>query len=164
MKIDDMLEILTILRSIDRRGGFQDESEHVTAVRLNIIEILDKHGICNHDPVICGDLAIVHDIREIKLSNDTVKHIESMCSPELLEGLDILSRKEGESSHDHFLRVLDSGNVNVLVVKWADCMANSVYTDAEKEWHNREFKYDYSLDQKKYIDRANIIINRLKNM
>lgn len=164
MNIDNMLEILTILQCVNRRGGLQSEADHVTAVRLNIIQILDKHGICKHDPVICGDLAIIHDIREIKLSNDVAKHIEGMCSPELLEGLDILSRKEGESSSAHFQRVLDSNNINALIVKWADCMANSEYTNSEKEWHNREFKYDYSLDQKKYLDRASIIISRLKNI
>lgn len=164
MDIDNMLKILLTLEGVERRGGLQNEADHVTTVRENVINILDVHGICRHSPTTCGEIALVHDIREIGLPIDVVKSMEAMCSSAVLEGLDILSRREGESSQSHFQRVLDSGNVNALVVKWADCMANSVYTDAEKDWHNKEFDYSYVIDQEKYLDRADQLLVILKSM
>lgn len=160
----DTFEIFNIIEEIPRRGGLQTEGYHVCRVREHLLSLFDKHGIYSHNLILAGDLAVVHDIREIGLSSDTIKYIESLCTPNILIGLDILSRKVGESSLAHFKRVLSCGDATVLAVKWADCMANAEYTEAEKDWHNKTFEYDYSIDQQKYLNRADKVLAVLKSM
>lgn len=160
----DINTIFKKIQEIPRRGGNQTEGFHVICVRTKLIDLIQNHGIYPDNPSIAGDIAIVHDIREIGLPKDVVKSMETLCTPEVLEGLDILSRKEGESSTAHFERVLASGNKDAIAVKWADCMANAEYTDAEAKWHDEYFEYSYAIDQEKYLDRANQLLDVLKSM
>ena len=154
--------VLKVLSKVPRRGGLQNEAEHAIAVK-KLIPHLNKE-LLSFDVDFAKDLAIIHDVKEIGLEEDIVKMIMLSCTPSLLKGLDALSRKEGESSKEHFKRVLSSDSLEVLVVKMADNLVNARYTIAEQQWHDSHFSYSYKRDRIKYLYRVGMIKERIMDL
>ena len=156
--------VLKVLVRVPRRGGLQNEAEHAVSVKNVIPNILKSINLLSFDVDFAKDLAIIHDIKEIELEEDIVKMIMLSCSPSLLQGLDVLSRREGEKSEEHFKRVLSTQSLEVLVVKMADNLVNAKYTVTEQQWHNSHFSYSYKRDRIKYLKRAGLIEERIKEL
>lgn len=73
-------------------------------------------------------LAMLHDVLEVcpNVSHKTLVHDFGLTQDEL-NIIDILTAHEGESSQDHFQRVLDSQNTKALLIKYCDCKDNAVF-------------------------------------
>ena len=160
----DRNNVLKVLVKVPRRGGLQNEAEHAISVKNVIPTILKNINVLSFDVNFAQDLAVIHDIKEIELETDIIKMIMLSCSPSLLQGLDVLSRREGEKSEEHFNRVLSSDSLEVLAVKMADNLINAKYTVAEQQWHNSHFSYSYKRDRIKYLKRVGMIKERIMDL
>ena len=119
-----------------------------------------KHPIQVHRILTDAYPCISNDAQVTALLHDTVE--DGRCTMQDLRSrgatevtikyLTVLTRLEGESSQEHFDRVLKDGNADVLMVKWADSAHNVIWEEQDKLWNNR-----WELEQVKYAIRAETI-------
>lgn len=104
----------------------------------------------------CVELALLHDILEL----DNVTYIDTL--DDIQKGtLNILTAYKDESSQDHFLRVLNSGDIWALVIKYYDNLDNSVFTDEDKVFTEKVLHKDSNEEIQKYLTRAKMIKEKL---
>lgn len=92
-----------------------------------------------HDVVEDGR-ATWQDLRDAKVSELSISYLE------------ILTRREGESSEEHFNRVLGCGVIEVLYGKLADSTDNAEWSDEDKLWNP-----EWEREQAKYIARNKLL-------
>lgn len=107
-------------------------------------------------PFKCVEVALLHDVLELPNINykDTLSSIQ-------LGTLSILTVLPNESSEDHFLRVLNSGDIWALVIKYYDNLDNSVFTDEDKVFTEKVLHKDSNEEIQKYLTRAKMIKEKL---
>lgn len=92
--------------------------------------------------------SLLHDTIEDGSVTETTLRSKGI-SEVTLAYLEILTRRPGETSEQHFQRVLHCGIVEVLGIKWADCMHNAYWSEDDKMWNHR-----WHEEQGKYNARA----------
>lgn len=155
-----MKAIIAVLNQVPRRGGLQNEGTHAVEVKIQALKCIN----CSVNADTIAQLSLVHDIKEIELEGEFVKQILLNSSPEVRQGIDILTRQEGETSKEHFERVLDCNNKEVLIVKMADCLVNAKFTEKEMQWHWNTFKTSPKKQRIKYLSRVGMILEKLNTI
>ena len=166
---EDLPEIIRSLRNTPRRGGLQTELQHALLVAELSVWMASNLFDLSECTEMIWCVAITHDIGEV--CPDLWSSISSgwCLSPakcKMYNYVYLFTRKDGESSSEHSMRVKCEGDVIAHIVKMCDNIVNSSYTDEEKFWHNNLFGYDFSIDRDKYTGRArdffSIITNNTK--
>lgn len=107
--------------------------------------------------------AYLHDLIE-----DTSCSIEILkgygASPELIEVMELVTRKENEDSREHFERVLKSDNIDALFVKTYDNYHNSIWTRKQLRWHRDTFQADSYVEVAKYGSRYVKLLMKIRRM
>jgi len=168
-------KIRDILNQIPRRGGNSTEALHCEGM----VDLLNKNLSLfklNDKPELVEKLTVLiwaHDLGEIEhqLSEDAINIFNEYLSTEdgywqsfFLEAINLFTRLEGETSEQHFQRMLNSEFMDlkyVLIVKCLDCWENLSYTNAERKWHEEFFGEDCDIAKEKYRKRRNMIVDIL---
>ena len=106
---------------------------------------------------------MLHDVLEVcpNVSHKTLVHDFGLTQDEL-NIIDILTAHEGESSQDHFQRVLDSQNTKALLIKYCDCKDNAVFLLEDYEFTRNVLCKDPYQEQDKYKLRMDMILKVLE--
>lgn len=101
-------------------------------------------------PKVKKTIALLHDV--IEDTDTTLDDLMEMgYLPEVCEGVDIISRREGESYTDYIQRIINSGNVYVMEIKLADLEDNMNldriphYTQKDVDRVNNRYKPAHKL-------------------
>ena len=95
-------------------------------------------------------IALLHDIIE-----DTDFDLRTLdISEEIIKAVEILSKRGGERYEDFIRRIVDSGNKDAIMVKYADVMQNML------PWRLNNLKYDDALRlSKKYAYASSFLFD-----
>lgn len=100
-------------------------------------------------------LIALHDVFEV-VEGFTIRDGQVMfgLSPEECIVLDLLTRKENETSEQHFNRVLKSNNQVAYRIKFLDNFDNSIFNMIDQIWHVKTFETPWVKESMKYSKRA----------
>lgn len=110
-------------------------------------------------------LICLHDALEVVegLTPDYLQQVFSII-PEEGEILDLLTSMVNETSEDHFNRVLNSGNLLALQIKYCDCVDNAHMEFVDIEWYKDTLHLSYSEESDKYRLRSRQILEKIKEI
>ncbi len=128
---------------------------------LRVAARLEIYGVLKETQV----LGLVHDIFEVNPTY-TVEQVKSQfhLSDASLVSLDLLTRLSGETSEEHFQRVLTSNNLPALLVKLADCLDNSDFKPEDYFFTVDVLGLDPNKEITKYIDRSKLVLKAIENL
>lgn len=129
-----------------RRGGHQTLLLHFHDVERRFNELVGPDIINWHS--FWSTMAFCHDALEEGLIN-----INDYTDAGIREVLDILTRREGETSQQHEDRKLSSSMPEIAAIVFADAMSNAQYTAEERKWTD-EHHEPYPVARSKYLRRA----------
>ena len=128
---------------------------------LRVVQLLDSHGY----PLEYQEVGLLHDVLEM---NSKVSLLEVASSFNLTEdqiiALGFLTRKNGETSKEHFNRVLNSGHMLTLVVKACDLLDNADFKSEDYVFTREVLGEDPETERNKYIIRFEEIRNAITDI
>lgn len=139
------LELVTIIFQDKVDKGGYPYSIHLLTVYSRVDDYMEK--VC----------ALLHDI--VEDSDVTVEELKEIgFTDEIVEIVNILTKKKGEVYTDYIDRIIKSGNVHAMNIKLAD-LSHNMETDRIKN----PTVEDFDRLHKKYEPAYNKILNKLNN-
>ena len=110
-------------------------------------------------------LIALHDVLEVGVEIRPA-YLEKVftLTPEEMEVITILTRRNGERSQEHFERVLNSGNLIALQIKYCDCVDNAHMEYEDIQWYKDVARCNYSEESDKYRLRSRRVFAEIKKI
>lgn len=101
-------------------------------------------------------LALLHDILELDLPGYTLKSITSLLdlTPNESSILEILTARHGESSQEHYERIVQSNEGLAYAIKYYDNLDNAVFAVEDYAFTQEKLLRDPEKEILKYQERA----------
>lgn len=116
-------------------------------------------GLGWNDPNLLLTIAL-HDVLEV--ANVSFQMLDEMqVSFDVLEAIELLTCKVGESSEQHFRRVLFSNNKLALQTKYVDCLDNAAMESVDILWYREVLKKSARMESEKYKVRSEQVMQLL---
>lgn len=102
----------------------------------------------------------LHDVLEV--ADVSLQMLDEMqVDFDVLEAVELLTCKIGETSEQHFRRVLFSNNKLALQTKYVDCLDNAVMEEVDKLWYREVLKKSAKMESEKYKVRSEQVMQLL---
>ena len=149
IQIKDALDLYTGITRRDR----EDYANHPKRMIEYAI------GLGWDDPSLLLTIAL-HDALEV--ADVSFQMLDEMqVDFDVLEAIELLTCKIGETSEQHFRRVLFSKNKLALQTKYVDCLDNAVMESADILWYHQVLKKSARMESEKYNVRSEQVMQLL---
>ena len=110
-------------------------------------------------------LIALHDVLEVGVEVRP-SYLEKVfaLTPEEMEVITILTRRNGERSQEHYERVLNSGNLIALQIKYCDNIDNAHMEYEDIQWYKEVARCNYSEESDKYRLRSRQVFEKIKEI